>query len=277
MSTSLIISIYRLQNELPLLLSAIAQQSQLPGEIIFAEDDISEETIRILEAGKRQYPQLRMKLVQHEDRGFRKAEIVNKAVTVADHEKLIFLDGDCLPHKHYVKSYADNLNISMLLNARPVYLPADLRAMFMDSSGAYCQPGLFQVFSKAFSGARYALYMPLLPLRSRNSAMRGSSWACMRSEYLAVNGFDERFCEAGYGYEDIDISHRLNRSGVLCYVPKYRVIYYHFGPAGSGDEKSEALKLSKRILENNDSGKIVSCEIGVNQWIGRVSLSWASM
>ena len=107
MSCSLIISIYKLQNELPLLLSALAQQSQLPGEIIFAEDDISEETIQILKSGKQQYPQLRMKLVQHEDRGFRKAEIVNKAVAISDFEKLVFLDGDCLPHRDYVKTYAE--------------------------------------------------------------------------------------------------------------------------------------------------------------------------
>ena len=86
MSSSLIVSIYKLQAELPLLLSALAQQSHIPDEIIFAEDAISEDTIKVLSAESKKYSQLRLRLVQHEDRGFRKAEIVNKAVTLATHE-----------------------------------------------------------------------------------------------------------------------------------------------------------------------------------------------
>ena len=107
MSSSLIVSIYKLQAELPLLLSALAKQSHIPDEIIFAEDAISEDTIKLLSAESKKYPHLRLCLVQHEDRGFRKAEIVNKAVTLAAYNQLIFLDGDCLPHTHYVRSYVE--------------------------------------------------------------------------------------------------------------------------------------------------------------------------
>jgi cellulose synthase/poly-beta-1,6-N-acetylglucosamine synthase-like glycosyltransferase len=107
MSVSLIVSIYHSQADLPLLLSALSQQSKVPDEIIFAEDDISNDTVEILREGKKRYPHLKMKLVQHEDRGFRKAEIANKAVSIARNDKLVFLDGDCLPHRHYVKVYAE--------------------------------------------------------------------------------------------------------------------------------------------------------------------------
>ena len=276
MSVSLIISIYRSQKDLPLLLSALAQQSRMPDEIIFAEDDINAETIELLKLGKKLYPQLRMRLIQHEDRGFRKAEIVNKAVAIAKHENLIFLDGDCLPHRHYVRSYADVLKDGVLLNARPVYLSAEKKSFFITPDGSYQQPSALKIFRHAFSGRRYAIYFPRAAVKKRNSAMRGSSWSCTRRDFLRVNGFDEKFCEVGYGYEDIDISHRLNRAGVECYVPKFRVIYYHFGPAGIGSGKSEAVRKNKGLLDANDGNEVIHCEIGVNAWIGKVSEIWCS-
>lgn len=276
MSTSLIIAIYKLQQELPLLLSALAQQSQLPGEIIFAEDDISEETIRILEIGKRQYPDLRMRLVQHEDRGFRKAEIVNKAVSVAAHEKLIFLDGDCLPHRHYVKTYADNVVEGKLLNSRPVRLFTQHRPLFIRSDGRYHQPGTLSVLWHADPPRRYCIYLPFYPISQRYSAMYGSSWACMKADLLKVNGYDERFCVGGYGYEDTDLSHRFNRIGVQCYVPKFRAIYYHFFDPAGGEAKEAGKKINKRLLDANDEQRVMYCDSGISQWQGSIKPAWTS-
>ena len=61
MSCSLIISIYKLQTELPLLLNALAKQSQIPDEVIFAEDAVSEDTIKVLSVESPKYPQLRLR------------------------------------------------------------------------------------------------------------------------------------------------------------------------------------------------------------------------
>ena len=276
MSSSLIVSIYKLQAELPLLLSALAQQSHIPDEIIFAEDAISEDTIKVLSAESKKYSQLRLRLVQHEDRGFRKAEIVNKAVTLATHDQLIFLDGDCLPHTHYVRSYVENLGSGKLLNARPVYLNTEYRAKFSISEHQFILPTTADLVLNAIHGARYAIYVPWMPVRQRNSAMRGSSWACLKKDFINVNGFDEKFCDLGYGYEDIDMSHRLNRSGIQCFVPKNRVIYYHFGAAGVGESKSIALADTRAYLESNDRRKLIECEKGINQWLGKIDFSWTS-
>jgi GT2 family glycosyltransferase len=276
MSCSLIVSIYKLQTELPLLLSALAQQSQIPDEIIFAEDALSEETIRVLSSESQNYPQLRLRLVQHDDRGFRKSEIVNKAVVLAAYEKLIFLDGDCLPHTHYVRSYSKNMGQGKLLNARPVYLPEDYRAMFLGSDHQFILPTMASIILSAIRNRRYAIYFPLMSARPRKSSMLGSSWACLKNDFIKVNGFDEEFCDLGYGYEDIDMSHRMNRAGVMCFVPKNRVIYYHFGDPGMGESKALALANTKKHLEINDKKNLVACDKGINQWQGKVNFSWVS-
>ena len=276
MSSSLIISIYKLHAELPLLLSALAQQSHIPDEIIFAEDAISEGTIKILSSESKKYPHLRLRLVQHEDRGFRKAEIVNKAVALASHDQLIFLDGDCLPHRHYIRSYVENLGVGKLLNARPVYLKEECRSMFVGTKHQFIMPTTVSIVINAFNGNSYAVYFPWMPVRQRNSAMRGSSWACLKEDFIKVNGFDEYFCDLGYGYEDIDISHRLNRLGVQCFVPKNRVIYYHFGEAGQGESKAMALGATKAHLAMNDQKGLLACVKGMNQWHEKIDFSWVS-
>ena len=276
MSTSLIISIYKLQSELPLLISALAQQSQIPNEIIFAEDAFSPDTIKVLRAESKKYPQLRMSLVQHEDRGFRKAEIVNKAVTIAAYEKLIFLDGDCLPHKHYVKVYAQSIAPGKLLNARPVRLFVGDRALFIDPDGKYQQPWIFSVLWNADPPRRYGIYLPFYPVNLRFSAMYGSSWACMKDDLIMVNGYDEKFCIGGYGYEDTDLSHRFNRAGIQCFVPKFRVIYYHFFESSSREIKDAVKSTNRQLLDINDQHGVIQCELGLNQWKGKIEPSWVS-
>jgi GT2 family glycosyltransferase len=276
MGVSLIISIYKLQAELPLLISALAQQSHTPDEIIFAEDDISLDTIKILKEESNKYSHLSMKLVQHEDRGFRKAEIVNKAVAIAENEKLIFLDGDCLPHHHYVKVYAQNVAPSKLLNARPVRLFIRDRSLFIDYVGRYSQASTLSVLWRADPPRRYSLYLPYYPINQRNSAMYGSSWACMKNDLISVNGYDEKFCVGGYGYEDTDLSHRFNRAGVQCYVPKFRAIYYHFFDPTSRESKDASKVTNKRLLESNDKTGLIQCQRGLSQWIGKIQPVWVS-
>ena len=274
MSVSLIVSIYHSQADLPLLLSALSQQSKVPDEIIFAEDDISIDTVEILREGKKRYPHLKMKLVQHEDRGFRKAEIANKAVSIARNDKLVFLDGDCLPHRHYVKVYAENVTKDKLLNARPVRLFTRHRELFLDEEGGYRPPATISVLRLADPPRRYCIYLPFYPISQRYSAMYGSSWSCMKSQFLQVNGYDEQFCIGGYGYEDTDLSHRFNRLGVQCYVPKFRTIYYHFFDPGGAEAKEAGKRVNKQLLDANDKKYLVSCELGISQWMGKIEPVW---
>ena len=63
MSVSLIVSIFHPQADLPLLLSALSLQSKVPDEIIFAEDDITNDTVEILLEGRKHYSHLKMKMV----------------------------------------------------------------------------------------------------------------------------------------------------------------------------------------------------------------------
>src|SRR5919199_4453690 len=43
--------------------------------------------------------------VWHEDRGFRKTEILNRAILAATGDYLVFSDGDCIPHPDFLATH----------------------------------------------------------------------------------------------------------------------------------------------------------------------------
>ena len=66
-------------------------------------------------------------LHQTNDKGFRKNEMLNKAIVKAKAETLIFIDGDCIPHRHLVKNYLRQISDTVLLYGRRVMLSRRLR------------------------------------------------------------------------------------------------------------------------------------------------------
>ena len=74
--------------------------------------------------------------------------------------------------------------------------------------------------------------------------------------------------------EDTDLSRRLNRVDVYCYVPKFRAIYYHFFDPSGADMKEAGKKVNKQLLDSNDRHAVVYCELGIDQWQGKIEPVW---
>ena len=76
-------------------LAALARQSHLDFEIVVADDGSREPYAALLDrwAPRFSHP---IQHVRHEDLGFRKTRILNRAVRVSRFDRLIFLDMDCL-------------------------------------------------------------------------------------------------------------------------------------------------------------------------------------
>ena len=81
-------------------MAALSQQSLPDFEIIIADDGSPESYAPLLTrwAPKFRHP---IQHVRHEDLGFRKTRIMNRAVHVSHFDTLIFLDMDCLPHRDF--------------------------------------------------------------------------------------------------------------------------------------------------------------------------------
>src|ERR1700712_962551 len=103
---SLVISTYNWPQALELCLKSVATQKHLPDEVIIADDGSGEETRLLIDKYKKDFPVPLLHL-WHEDKGFRKTIILNKAINQSSFEYIIQVDGDVILEKHFI---SDHLN-----------------------------------------------------------------------------------------------------------------------------------------------------------------------
>ena len=92
---SVIVTTYNREDALAAVLRALARQTDRNFEIIVADDGSGAATRAVVAEHARRLD-IPLQHVWHEDRGFRLAEIRNRAIAASAGDYLIFLDGDCI-------------------------------------------------------------------------------------------------------------------------------------------------------------------------------------
>ena len=105
MKLSVVLSTYQSPALLERTLHGYRRQRLRPLEIVIADDGSGPETAALL---ARLASELSMDLrhVWHEDRGFRKCAILNRAIAEARGDYLVFSDGDCIPWAGFLETHA---------------------------------------------------------------------------------------------------------------------------------------------------------------------------
>ena len=101
---SLIISFYKRLDFLDLIFQSLDKQSFKNFEVIVAEDNDDLHTIDFISKARTKHT-FRILHVSQEDLGFRKNKILNRALNIASFDTILFLDGDCIPHKDFIRQY----------------------------------------------------------------------------------------------------------------------------------------------------------------------------
>ena len=107
-SVSVILSTYNQPRWLEKALWGYAAQRMRDFEVVVADDGSGPETADVI-VRMQGHNGLRLVHVWHEDRGFRKTEILNRAVIAARGDYLIFSDGDCIPHPEFVATHGQGM------------------------------------------------------------------------------------------------------------------------------------------------------------------------
>src|SRR6516162_10568033 len=100
---SVIVTTYNREDALAAVLRGLARQTDRKFEVIVADDGSPPSTARVIAGWRPQFD--RLAHVWHEHKGFRAAEIRNRAILESFGEICIFLDGDCIPRPNFVAEH----------------------------------------------------------------------------------------------------------------------------------------------------------------------------
>lgn len=227
MTTSLIISTYNSPEYLRLTLLSLMNQHMLPDEVIIADDGSGEETrILVTEMQERTKNCVPIKHVWHEDRGFRKSEICNKAFATAESDYIIQIDGDIVMHPYFVYDHVRYAETGTFVCGSRTLLTPQLTAMLIQS-----QSIKVNWLNKGVRHRLNAMRLPLLTpcfygYKANNPLyMRGCNFAVWRKDLFSVNGYNESI--TGWGREDSELAVRLCNAGLVKRFLKYAAVQYH--------------------------------------------------
>ena len=261
-TTAVIVSTYEAPAYLALVLEGLARQSLPPNEIFIADDGSGPETRELVEAweGRMSSP---LRHVWHPDQGFRKMRICNLAVHESTAERLIFLDGDSIPHRDWVADHARAHHRAPVLCGRRVKLGPGLTAR-VDAS-MVASGRLERLFGPLLSSALHGdtkrwglgIRLPSLVVRvlhPRSRKLMGVNFSVSRSAFFHVNGYAN---DAPVRREDRELELRLRRSGFQLAPLLNRAIVYHLHhamKAASPEEENRLRRLEAEVSLQSADG-----------------------
>jgi len=170
-SLALVVNTFNQPDYLLRLLNALNRQTQLPQEVVVADDGSDDQTRAVFEgwAARQSFPCSR---VWQEHAGFRRARILNLAIARAASTYLVFQDGDTIPHPAFV---ADHLRL-----ARPGTFVQGHRALIGRSGASFFGLGDFAADRRRGGVGRHRGGLPG-SLAQRAGAGGDRAWRWRRS------------------------------------------------------------------------------------------------
>ncbi|HEY4205667.1 MAG TPA: glycosyltransferase [Puia sp.] len=258
MKISVIIAFYKNLPFLDLILAGLKRQTHGDFEVIIAEDDDAPATRQWLTAQSTPFP---LKHVSQNDNGFRKNRILNAAIRASDGEFMTFLDGDCIPHRQWLKEYARTAREDSAFFGRRVMVSQRLTKKLLATGDR----SLLSLYSHVRHGSERkedGIYLPFFRKRSKNNGIWGCNWGIPKKHLLEVNGFDEDYTSAGVG-EDVDIEWRLLAKGVKLTSMKHRAIVYHLYHAAN--YATADLQENYAMVKTKQAAGLIYCVNGLDQ------------
>jgi glycosyltransferase involved in cell wall biosynthesis len=217
---SLIVSTYNREDALAAVLRSLSRQTDRDFELLIADDGSGTATARIVTEWSSRMP-VPLRHIWHQDRGFRLAEIRNRAIRASAGAYCIFLDGDCIARPDFIAAHRRLAEPGWFVTGNRILLSRELTDRILRDDLEPEQWGLASwITQRAKRGVNRLeplLDLPLGNLRRfrarRWRGARGSNMAFWRADLDRVDGFDAAF--SGWGREDSDIFIRMIRAGVL--------------------------------------------------------------
>ena len=268
MKVSLLVPTYKDTVALELILEALEKQTYKDFEVIVAEDDNVIETVALL----KKFDNLMIQHVFQEDRGNRKATILNKALGMATGEYLIFIDGDTIPFSTFIESHVALAEPKTVLCGRRVNLGAgvskEIRAKIHDAYSiensyfrnySYLKKNATRHYEQGLRFKPNSFIQKYLTKTNKNVHILGSNFSCFKEDMFAINGFDEDII--GGSKDDVDLEWRFIESGCFLKSCKYCANIFHLNHSRASRVEEE--EIAKEQMQKNRDEKRYVCSNGI--------------
>jgi glycosyltransferase involved in cell wall biosynthesis len=253
---SVIVTTYNREDALDAVLRGLAAQTDRHFEVIVADDGSRPKTLDVIAPRLAQFS--RLAHVWQEHKGFRAAEIRNRAILQSSGDICIFLDGDCIPRPNFVAVHRRLAEPGWFVAGNRVLLSRRLTQQVLRDRLEPERWTLARWLAHRITGGVNRI-LPLLSLPPLHSIRRrlGGAWRSIRSANLAirradlfqVDGFDAAF--NGWGREDSDIVIRLMRSKIRRKDGRYATAVLHlWHPENDRSRLPRNDELLKETLES---------------------------
>jgi glycosyltransferase involved in cell wall biosynthesis len=249
----------------------------LPSEVLIADDGSGDETKGLIE-------ELQVKLehefpirhVWQEDLGFRKPRILNETVRQATGDYLIFIDGDCMAHRHFIRSHMEASSPDAILSGKRVEIGKELTERLV-AEGTIINSFNMTLLKDAVTGSRprsrkveeaFLLRNGLLrKLLHRDRITDDGVWGCNFSLYkdlfYAINGCDEDFTDGSI--EDNDLGIRVLNQDKKIRSLRNHAIIFHLWHKSTWSFENEKYQQNLAIMSRRIAEKEPYCLNGIRK------------
>ena len=230
--TSLIITVFNRSHLIRKALLSLQNQSVKPDELILSDDGSTEDIISEISGIVKKFD-FPVKYVRQENKGFRLAKTRNNGVRNSNGDLIIFLDQDLIHTKNLIDTFIKNSKKNEFITGVPIWLSEEKSSLITEER--IIENNFLELISdsekvyidKHYYKNKFYYYLHKLKLTNK-PPLRGGCCAINREDFLAINGYDEKYI--GWGSEDDDVGHRLYSLGAAGFNPfrkEYTLHLFH--------------------------------------------------
>ncbi|WP_372774140.1 glycosyltransferase family 2 protein [Mangrovibacterium sp.] len=268
---SVIITTYNKPEYLSKVLLGFSIQTNRNFEIVIADDGSRDDTRELID-WYRQNTALEIQHVWHEDRGFQKCAILNKAIVASSTDYLLFTDDDCVPRNDFVDVHLKNASPGYFLSGGYFKLSKTVTDQVVGED--ILNQNIFNIKWLVNNGqpktfklsklSRNSLYVSILNrITPTKATWNGHNVSGFKEDIIQVNGYNE---EMNYGGLDRELGERLINKGIKGKQIRYKAICVHLDHPRPY-KKTDLMKQNRAIRDNVKKNCITFTPNGIDKYI----------
>jgi glycosyltransferase involved in cell wall biosynthesis len=237
--------------------------------VVIADDGSGEATKEVISAAQANlgFP---IKHVWHEDNGFQKSTILNKATLATENDYLVFTDGDCIPHPEFLATHERLSYEGGFLSGGYCKLPIELSRLITEADIQSGQAfdvkwlrkrGKISGSSKRKLGLKTPLNALADILTTTKPTWNGCNSSTWRKHIIEVNGHNEQM---QYGGQDREMGERLLNLGLKPLQIRHRAVLLHLDHK-RGYKTQESIDKNLAVRAETKKMKLIKTPHGIEK------------